>query len=132
MTQGKLFKEMPKEDKTVKHIGYRLYLKFKNNNENQVSLYHNDTLVKIADLSDRVAKRLFVIEAIELGAKKSHLAEALKISRQSIHNYIETKKHFGTEGLIHNYNPSNSTRQNRKEHANKILTGNKARQLEQI
>lgn len=132
MTQGELFKEAPQEDKTVRHIGYRLYLKFKNINETKVSLYHNETLVKTADLSDKVAKRLFVIEAIELGAKKSHLAEALNISRQTIHNYLETKKHFGHEGLIHSYKPSNSIKQNRKEHANEILKGNKARQLEQI
>lgn len=132
MTQYELFKEAPQEDKTVRHIGYRLYLKFKNIDQTKVALYHNETLVKTADLSDKVAKRLFVIEAIELGAKKSHLAEALNISRQTIHNYLETKKHFGHEGLIHSYNPSNSIKQNRKEHANEILKGNKARQLEQI
>jgi hypothetical protein len=132
MTQCELFKEAPQEDKTVRHIGYRVYLKFKNIDQTKVSLYHNETLVKTADLSDKVAKRLFVIEAIELGAKKSHLAEALNISRQTIHNYLETKKHFGNEGLIHSYNPSNSKKQNRKEHANEILKGNKARQLEQI
>jgi DNA-binding XRE family transcriptional regulator len=132
MTQYELFKEAPQEDKTVRHIGYRLYLKFKNIDQTKVALYHNETLVKTADLSDKVAKRLFVIEAIELGAKKSHLAEALNISRQTIHNYMETKKHFGNEGLIHSYNPSNSIKQNRKEHANEILKGNKARQLEQI
>lgn len=62
------------------------------------------------------------------------MAKALNISRQSIHNYIETKKYFGLEGLINNYSTSTSKsrRKQRKNHANNGRTGNKARQLEQI
>ncbi len=134
MTQSELFNETSKEDKTTEYIGYRLYLKFKDSNRTKVGLYHNDTLVKTADLSDRVARKLFVAEAVELGAKKSRLSEALDLSRQTIHNYLETKKHFGLEGLIRNYSLSKgkSLRQHREEAADKSRTGNKARQLEQI
>ena len=73
-------------------------------------------------------------EAVELGAVRTRLAAALKISRQTIHNYLETKKRFGLEGLIRNYTPSKgeTLRQNREAHADKGFKGNKARQLEQI
>ncbi len=47
---------------------------------------------------------------------------------------METKKHFGIEGLIHNYSlsQSKSLRKQREINAGKRCTGNKARQLEQI
>jgi hypothetical protein len=97
-------------------------------------LYNNRTLIKTVDLSDRVAKRLFVVEAVEMGATKSRLAKALQISRQSIHNYTETKKHFGLEGLIHNYSASTSKsrRLQRQNHVSLRGTGNKARLLEKM
>ena len=40
-----------------------------------------------------------------MGATKYLLADALNISRQTIHNYVESKKIFGTEGLLGGYNP---------------------------
>ena len=134
MQQDELFKETPEVDKTIRKIGRRLYLKFRDVSGSRVDLYHDDAFVKSADFSDKVAKRLFVIEAVELGAQRSRLAEVLNISRQTIHNYLEIKKHFGIEGLIRNYTPSKkiSLRQHREKNANKGLSGNKARQLEQI
>jgi len=134
MTQGLLFDSVSDEDSTAKFIGHRLYLKFEGNSEMHVTLYHNDVLVKTVDLADKVAKKLFVVEAVELGAIRTQLAEALSISRQTIHNYLETKKHFGLEGLIRNYTPAKgeTLRQNREAHGDKGLKGNKARQLEQI
>jgi len=134
MTQRLLFGAVSNKDNAAKFIGRRLYLEFKDDSEARVTLYHNDVLVKTADLADKVAKRFFVVEAVELGAIKSRLAGALNISRQTIHNYLETKKHFGVEGLIRNYTPSTgeTLRQNRQAHAGEGLKGNKARQLEQI
>ena len=134
MTQRLLFGDVSHEDSAAKFIGRRLYLKFKDDIETHVTLCHNDVLVKTADLTDKVAKRLFVVEAVELGAIKSRLAEALNISRQTIHNFLEIKKNFGIEGLIRNYTPSKGAtlRQNREAHAGEGLKGNKARQLEQI
>lgn len=134
MTQKPLFDTPPNEIDSFQYIGQRLYLKFKDGAKTQVALYHNDLLMKNVDLADKVAKRLFVIEAVELGATKSRLADALSISRQTIHNYEETKKYFGLEGLIRNYTPSKgeTLRQNREAHADESLKGNKARQLEQI
>lgn len=135
MEQGTLFKDMPIKDTSDEvFIGGRLFLKFNKSNPNSACLYNHHTLIKIVDLSDRVAKRLLVVEAVEMGAIKTRLAKALQISRQTIHNYVETKKHFGMEGLINNYSVSNtkSRDEQRRQNAESLGTGNKARQLEQI
>jgi hypothetical protein len=129
-----LFESFEPADKNVKVIGNSLYIKFKEDNPEYVSLYNRDVLVKTADLSDKFAKKLFVTDAIELGANKSQLARALGISRQTIHNYEEMKKYFGIEGLANGYNPekSKNLKKQRKEHAEQLPRGNKARQLEDI
>jgi len=134
MKQGVLFDDVPAKDENIKRIGDRLYLQFNERTPRKVSLYHNNILIKAVDLSDRVAKRLLVVEAVDMGATKSRLAAALKISRQTIHNYTETKKHFGLEGLINNYcsSTSKSRHKQRQHHAAHLGTGNKARQLEKI
>jgi len=134
MKQGVLFDDVPVQDNNLCWIGDRLYLKFNDGTPRKAFLYHNDTLIKTVDLSDRVTKRLLVVEAVDLGATKSRLASALKISRQTIHNYTETMKHFGLEGLVHNYSSSVSIdrRKQRQIHATHRGTGNKARQLEKI
>jgi len=134
MKQGILFDDVTVQDKNIKWIGDRLYLKFSKSSPHQVALYHNDTLIKTVDLSDRVAKRLLVVDAVELGATKRQLSMALQISRQTVHNYMEAKKHFGLEGVIHSYSPSisKSQRKQRQNHVKRRGTGNKARQLEQI
>lgn len=97
-------------------------------------LYRGNIRIKEVDLGDRVAKRLFVVEAVDLGAKKSRLSDALPISRQSIHNYLETRKHFGLEGLIHSYAPSESKslRKQRELHCEQRTEGNKAKELAEI
>ncbi len=134
MIQKVLFDVASNEDNAVRYIGRRLYLTFKDESETLATLYHNDVLVKTADLTDKVAKRFFVVEAVELGATKTRLADALDISRQTIHNYLESKKHFGVEGLIRNYTPAKGAtlRQYREALADEGLKGNKARQLGQI
>ena len=97
-------------------------------------LYRSGLLIKIVELSDKVAKRILVVEAVELGATQTKLAKALSISRQTIHNYTEIQKQFGREGLINSYQISTSKNRGkqRKIHQKKLSTGNKARQLEII
>jgi hypothetical protein len=134
MKQSAIFKDVEPQDENIKHIGHRLYLKFSDNTAAKAAFYHNDTLVKIIELSDKVAKKLLVVQAVEMGAEKKALAAALGITRQTVHNYIEIKKYFGIEGLIHNYSParSKSLREQRRRHSSRRSTGNKARQVEQI
>ncbi len=134
MKQSALYRDAEPQDENIKPIGYRLYLKFSDSSPSKAALYHNDTLVKIIELSDKVAKKLLVVEAVEMGAEKKALAAALGITRQTVHNYVEIKKYFGLEGLIHNYSPSRSKslREQRRRRASRRSTGNKARQVEQI
>jgi len=104
--QRDLFPEKLKRiDNNVKKIGTNLSLIFNSRNKQLVTLKSRDVIVKKVDLSDKPAKKIFVIDAVELGATKYLLADALNISRQTIHNYIESKKRFGTEGLLGGYNP---------------------------
>lgn len=120
-------------DTPRKDIGAGLILEVLENSS-RVNLYKQGIPIKSVDLSDRTAKRLFVVETVELGATRYKLAEALGISRQSIHNYIEIKSNFGAEGLINSYQPDNSKSRakQRKDHQQKIHKGNKARQLEEM
>lgn len=101
---------------------------------NTVILYRQGVSIKKVDLSDAVARRLFIVEAVELGAGKSRLATALGISRQTIHNQIEINKHFGREGVIQGYNleASKSKRQQRQLHQQKRSRGNKSVEVAKI
>ncbi len=131
--QDVLSKDMSQKESDAEGIGNRLFLKFSKSNPQAVSLYNRDILIKNVDLSDRVAKRLLVVDAVEMGAIKSRLAEALQISRQTIHNYTEIKKYFGLEGLINNYSVSTSKNlsQQRHNHSSNLGTGNKGELLSQ-
>lgn len=129
-----LFKDTNIEQKNKINLAGGLDLIIEEEPYPKATLYRQGIIVKVADLSDRVAKRLFVVEAIELGAIKRRLAEALDISRQTIDNYLDIKKYFGLEGLIQGYTPSDSKsrRKQRKTHSDKRPVGNKTRQVEQI
>jgi transposase len=98
----------------------------------EARLFRNGVFIKTVDLSDKTARRLFVVDTVELGVTKALLAKALGISRQTIHNYIEMQKHFGREGLINSYHAANSKSRatQRKEQKEKLSKGNKARLLE--
>ena len=92
-------------------------------------LYRASMYVRTVDLSDKTARQLFIVEIIEEeGAMKSRVAQALKISRQTIDNYLAIKKHFGTEGLIRGYSASESTSKRKQQelHAQERPSGNKA------
>ena len=77
--------------------------------------------VVIQETLDR--RRLAVELVVECGVKKSYLAEALHVSRQSIDNWLGSFKKAGFEGLL------NSSKGGQEEHA-KRPSGNKARELE--
>ena len=115
------------------HLGHGFFLELLVD-EHKANLVRDRLVIKTVDLSDKVAKRIFVVEAVELGAMKSRLASALDMSRQTIDNYIETKKQFGLEGLIHSYNiaHSKSKRKQRELHSPALSQGHKAKQLAQI
>lgn len=100
----------------------------------KATLYRKGTFVKTINLLDNVEKRLFTVEVAELGANITSLASALGITRQTVYNYLEIKKYYGLEGLIHGYtiSGSDSLRQHRKKHSHKRHQGNKAKQVAEL
>ncbi len=129
-----VFKTEPEKDDSKISVGHVLFIKKRENDPDQVYLYRLKDIVKKAHFSDKTAKRIFVVECVELGADKSPLASSLEISRQTIHNYLETKKHFGLEGLIHNYkcSDSKSLRKQRELHSAQRSGGTKAEMVAEI
>jgi hypothetical protein len=112
-------------------LGKGLRLEFENPRQGRAVLYRGDFPIKTADLGDKVARKLFITEAIELGAVQSRLAKALDVSRQTLHNYQEIKAHFGVQGLIDGYGMADGTdaKQQRARHATQCPPGNKAQQV---
>jgi len=131
--QQELFPKAARENKKI-HLGSGLELEIIEGLKPKAKLYRFGLFIKIVELSDKVAKRILVVETVELGANQTKLAKALSISRQTIHNYTEIQKQFGREGLINSYqiSTSKSREKQRKIHQEKLSTGNKARQLEII
>jgi transposase len=94
-------------------------------------LYHRDTLNKRVNLRDKAERRLLVVELIQKGVNQTRLAEALKLSRQTLHNYRESYREFGVQGLLHGYSPAQSKDEELHRHlnVNKRRPGSKAREL---
>ncbi|MCP4756157.1 MAG: hypothetical protein GY866_35290 [Proteobacteria bacterium] len=96
-------------------------------------LYRGDIQIRDVNLTDKVAYRIFLVEAIESGATRIRLAKAFNVSRQTLHNYQECRKHFGLEGLVHNYGSRKTSRKTaRSKHAEKLPQGDTNRKLKEI
>jgi len=128
MHQKSLIPEIKPLDENTQILGANLSLVFNKKDNNLVTLKKRGVVIKKVDLSDKPAKKLLIIDAVELGATKYKLAEALNISRQTIHNYIESKKRFGTEGLLGGYNPDmgKNLEEHRKRTQKNRIQGTKA------
>jgi hypothetical protein len=115
-------------------LGPNLYLKILGKFPRTYGLISNGVVIKKTLASDKVAFKIFVTEAVELGANQSRLSEVLDISRQTIHNYLEIRKHFGLEGLIHGYTLSDGANKKtqRKLHREEGVSGNKAKIVAEI
>ena len=115
-------------------LGKGLVLELNNGLKGKARLYRGSLFIKSVDLSDKVAKKLFIIEAIDLGAIKSRIADTLELSRQTLHNYEEIHAHFGVEGLIHSYRMADgkNLEKQRALHAQQRMQGNKAQQVAEI
>lgn len=93
-------------------------------------IYRYGICYKQTEIKSSIDRRRIAVELVlEGGVIKSLLSEALKVSRQSIDNWIDTYKKSGFEGLVNSYR--GSTEKSRNENADSLPQGNKARQLEQ-
>ncbi len=112
-------------------LGKGMRLELENPRKGRAVMYRGDFPIKTVDLGDKVAKKLFITEAIELGANQSRLATALGVSRQTLHNYREIKAYFGVQGLIDDYRMADGTdvEQQRALHDEQRPPGNKAQEV---
>ena len=53
-------------------------------------LYHRGSLSKRVNLRDKAERRLLAVELMQHGVNQTRLAEALQLSRQTLHNYRES------------------------------------------
>jgi len=84
--------------------------------DDKIGFYRFDELQKVVPRKPQIDFRLFVIDlARSYALKKSKIAEALGISRQSIDNWLDIYHQYGVSGL---------------ENSPRTPTGNKARELE--
>ena len=88
MTQQELFLTHTQLGDNKFELNRGIYLRIDGKVSPVAFLFIGGVVVKQAELNDRTARRLFIVEAVTLGAKKSRLATALKISRQTIDNFI--------------------------------------------
>lgn len=128
--QHKLFHEHSRKDNIIT-IGRGISLEIRGGKRGTAIQYDHNHEVKRVDLSDAPARRIFIVDLVEYKVNQTKLAQALGISRQTIHNYVERKEVYGLEGLINSYNvaPGTNIRQQRKENRSKLPTGNINRKL---
>ena len=95
MEQKTLVKPSSKTD-----IGSGISLEIRGSKNGIAIQYDYGVEIKRVDLSDKTAKRIFIVDLVERGVNQTKLADKLKISRQSIRNYVQRKRLFGLEGLM--------------------------------
>ncbi|MCI5209423.1 MAG: helix-turn-helix domain-containing protein, partial [Candidatus Electrothrix sp. ATG2] len=132
MQQKTLIKPDKNKDKT--HIGKGISLEIRGSKNGIAIQYDYGVETKRVDLSDKTAKRIFIVDLVERGVNQTKLADKLQISRQSINNYVKRKRLFGLEGLMNSYNvaPGTSLKEQRKENQHKLPTGNINQQVAEI
>lgn len=110
--------------------GYVLHLAY--GPRRQGDLYHHGIFIKRANLADRAELRIFTIELMQKKLSQTRLAEVFNLSRQTLHNYRESYRAFGINGLLHGYSPSQSKSKELqgRVHVDKRRPGSKARELE--
>jgi Transposase protein/Winged helix-turn helix len=86
------------------------------------------------NLRDKAARRLLAVELLQHGVNQTRLAAALKLSRQTLHNYRESYRELGVHGLLHGYSPRQSKSAERQRHiqVHQRRGGTKARELEAL
>ena len=132
MTPQKLPKHSINTDRT--NIGKCYELAIRGGKKGTAILYHHGIETERVDLSDTPAKRILIVRLVERKVNQTRLAEILNISRQTIHNYVERKEHFGLEGLINSCHgsPNTSLAEQKKENMANRPSGDLSRKLEEI
>ena len=127
MAQQQLFNTSDEQDKDI-GIGDGYSIEWQS--ANLVTVRRYGVPSRHVEINTGIDKRRLAVELILEGQiDKSKLARALQVSRQSLNNWENTFLKSGFEGLVNSY--KGGTRKGRADKADKLPTGNKARQLEQ-
>ena len=127
MAQQQLFDTSDEEDKDI-GIGGGYSIEWRS--VKLVAVRRYGVPYRHVEINTGIDKRRLAVELILEGQiDKSKLAMALRVSRQSLNNWENTFFKSGFEGLVNSY--KGGTRKGRADKADKLPTGNKARQLEQ-
>lgn len=78
MEQKVLFDNGASGDPDLVVLGSSLFLEITRGAKPRALLYRQKALIKDVDLSDKVAKRLFIVEAVELGAMRSQFCVGVR------------------------------------------------------
>jgi len=88
----------------VHSLGNDLVCDLQNGPKGRAIPYRHGSVIRIVNLSDQVAKKRFVVDVVnDLDAQQTKPAKAPGISRQTIHNYLESHEYFGDEGLVYSH-----------------------------
>lgn len=100
----------------------------------QGDLYYQGFLSKRVNLADKAERRILVVELLQKKISQTILSEVMNLSRQTLHNYRESYRTFGINGLLNGYSPSRSMSEElqRRIHVDKRRPGSKARELESL
>ena len=92
MTQIELLAEPPaaSERETRFELGRGYALVLPRGPRQPGDLYHRGHFMKRVNLRDKAERRLVVVELLQHGVNQTRLAEALQLSRQTLHNYRES------------------------------------------
>ena len=60
------------------------------------------------NLRNNAERRLLAVELMQHGGNQTRLAEALLLSRQTLHSCRESCQEFGMQGLLHGCSPGRS------------------------
>ena len=102
MTQQLELFAIPGQDDQKVALGNNLFV-LKNDDQQTAIFFKMQSQIRIIDLKDKFELKLALTEMTEMGATKSWVCEAFGISRQTLHNYEQTKRVFGLEGLANSY-----------------------------
>ncbi|MCP4587508.1 hypothetical protein, partial [Pseudoalteromonas sp.] len=97
------------KDNNRTYIGGGISLEIRGSKNGITIQYDRGWETKRVDLSDKTAKRIFIVDLVELNVNQTKLANKLQISRQSINTYVKRKRLFGLEGLVNSYSVAPGT-----------------------
>ncbi len=85
------------------HVGDYLSIAFCGPEDKEIILLYDNAVIKKTNADDKIGKKIFILDAVDIGAKKTYLAKALGITYQTI-KYLFTTSLIQRGGECSNIN----------------------------